>query len=856
MKVTCWYSQHLKDLKKMFDRLKLNNFLKTGVTFLFTLISCQAAAEMKAMTDDFLSGVSGQSGLTIDAQIHAEIGEVAYFDDGKGLALQGVRLSSAQDQTQTADFRFLMDILESGAISWGFSSQNISRFEVEEIRFVDTPGITAVVGDKSLGGFFLDFDIEGNVTVNNMLSPGVLGGVYDIDFSIQDGRLGYRTNGNELFLDGMSLDVSSQGTVLGVNPAGELVLSLPNFLAELKVEAMRFSNNSNNHGVTVDVDSLAVLPSYGSIWANLDLNADLSIKSGGGAGSQGMTINANASINRADVAWGDDTDWLDAGAWVGALGVSGSVDLVNLTVDVLDDPDIGGGYNGVGLALAFERLDASFRIQDFVLGETKTNIDAYVLDELTPVKSIGGFDINLSFADGTYNTDPLTNVVYIQAGGNSNAGYQGIRLDTQLNIVSTANESNLVYTEDGTSLMFSGLEAYVDGDITLDVTEASSIADAEYFDGLRVGFENLAFGYKVEGYRVGSVDNLKTKDLQLDDLKAKELQAAHSIAGLGFSPSIEGTLDGHITLGPGGNVGQEGITINADVFVGNGTMAKFIQSDGTGNGVWLSGLNYDVHLRDMMLDVTSEGLSIYEGESWSKMDVTDFRVGDKESGASFGRLILESYTVGSESIISAGGAGQVCIGGVGGDSATCESNNGRWEDRGTQGITIATKKFFQNNIDAEGKRNRITWETGRTGQGLLSNDTGMKLVFDNFTTNDGNDSTDTYGFQADYNIDIASTRVLKKSNGPDSNNVSGNKGDEKVMNTDGTYSYVAPGAMTAEDIANRPVGIAVRTNTRFQELDFDRVNLVHPSGTDSTLLYGLKLQNFNITTDITATPLN
>jgi hypothetical protein len=842
----------------MFDKMEISIFLKVGVALFIALFSYQATAEMKAMTDDFLSGVSGQSGLTIDAKIHAKIGEMAYFDDGKGIALQGVRFASAVDSTQSADFRFKMDVLESGAMSWAFASENVSRFEVEDIRFVDTPGDTPILSEKSIGGFFLDFDVNGNITLNNfgdivVVGGGsVRGGVYDIDLSIQDGRFGYRTNGNEFFLDGMSLDINSMGTILGVTPSGELNLSLRNFLAELKVDAMRFSNNSNNHGVSIDVDDLTVLPSYGSLWANLDLSADILIKSGGGSGSQGMTINANTVINRADVAWGDDTDWLNGGAWVGALGITGYVDLVNLTVDVLDDPDVGINDNGLGLALAFERLEASFRINDFVLGETKTNIDNYNLGGVNSVQSVGAFDINLVFADDPVDPALLTNLIYIQAGGNANAGYQGLRLDTKLNIVSTNNESNLVYTDDGSSLMLSGLKANIDGDITLDVTTAGNVSGTELYDGLRLGFEDVAFGYSIEGYRIaknaGGTENLKNR----------QLQSAQSINGLGFSPAMEGTLNGHITLAPGGNVGQEGITINSDINVTDGSMANFIQSDGTGNGVWLSGLNYDVHLRDMMLDVTSEGLSIYEGESWSKMDVTDFRVGDKASGASFGRLILETYTLGSESMISAGGAGQVCIGGVGSDSAACESDNGRWEDRGAQGITVTTKKFFQNNIEADGKRNRITWETGRAGEGTSapSNDTGIKLVFDNFTTNDGDDSNNSYGFQSDYNIDIASTRVLKKSNGSDSNGVSGNKGDEKVMNADGTYYYVAPGDMTAANIANRPVGIAVRTRTHFKELDFERVNLAHPTGGDSTLLYGLKLQNFDVTTDITATPLD
>jgi hypothetical protein len=839
----------------MFYRIEFNGFLKVGAALLVVLLSHQSSAEMKAMTDDFLSGVSGQSGLTIDAKIQAEIGEVAYFDDGKGLALQGIRFASAADPNESADFRFLMDILENGSMSWSFASENVSRFEVEDIRFVDAPGETPVLGEKSIGGFFLDFDIDGSVIVNNIGnlvgSAPVQGGLYDIDISIQDGRLGYRTNGNELFLDGMSLDVNSMGTILGVTPSGELNLALPNFLAELKVEAIRFSDNPNNHGVTVDVDDLTTLPSFGSLWANLDLNVDLLVTSSGGNGVQGLTVNGSTIINRADVAWGDDTDWLNAGAWIGALGITGSLDVVNLTVDVLDDPDVGGNDNGVGLALAFERLEANINIQDFVLGETKTNIDNYNFGGVNSVKSIGAFDINLVFADDASNP-ALTNEVYIQAGGNANSGYQGLRLDTKLNIVSASNESNLVYTDDGASLMFSGLQAYVDGDITLDVTTAGNLAGTDFYDGLRLGFEDVAFGYSIEGYRVAKSTG------NSEDLKSKQLQSAQSINGLGFSPAMDGTLNGHISLAPGGNVGDEGITINSDLYITDGSMANFIQSDGSGNGVWLSGLNYDVHLRDMKLDVTDEGLNIYEGESWSIMDVTDFRIGGKESGASFGRLIVESYTLGSESLISAGGAGTVCVGGTGANASACEADNGRWEDRGTQGITVATKKFFQNNIEADGKRNRITWETGRVGEGTSaqSNDTGMKLVFDNFTTNDGNDRTNNYGFRSDYNIDVSSTRVLKKSNGPDSNGVSGNKGDEKVMNADGTYFYVAPGDMTAENIANRPIGIAVRTNTHFKELDFESVNLSHPTGGDSTLLYGLKLQNFDITTDITATPLD
>jgi Family of unknown function (DUF6160) len=839
----------------------------TKLHFVVLMLSVGAAqAEMKALEDEVLSSVSGQSGITIDLESRFEMGELAYFDDGRGLALQGIRMSSAADPLQLAEYRLDLDILTNGDLSLAFKSGNVARFEIEEIRFVDAPGLVPVATDPSIGGIFVDYEIDGSLLSHNrgnsrLGSNNVLGGMYDIDFSISNGRLGYRTNGNEFFLDDVSLDVSALGTVFGVTPGGDFNLEIPNLLAELKVGAIRYSNNPANHGVSNDVGTGLELPSYGSLWLKTDLSTDLFITAGGADGLSGMVINADTQINRMDIAWGDDSDWANTGYWIGALGITGSSTLTNMSLDVLEDPDAGVNLSqdyGVGLALAFERLDADLHVADFVLGETKANIDAYVLNDATPIKSVGSFDLSLALADGIYHTDTLTNRVLIQAGGNVAAGYQGLRLDTQLSLISPANESNFVYTDDGNSVMYSGLEAFVDGDITLDITSAGDLNGTTFYDGLRLGFEDLAFGYRVEGARVaestGDTADLETKSLQA----AQRNEGFTGLTGLLGAPSFEGNLNGHITLAPGGNEGQEGITINSDIEVTDGAMATFLQSDGTGKGVWLSGLDYDVHLRDMMLDVTAEGLKIYEGESWSRLDVTDFKIGGQLTGASFGGLILESYEVASETVISAGGAGTVCIGGVGGDAASCVADNGRWDDRGTQGLTIETKRHLKSKVDAENKRNRLTWHTGRDGEGTGApdKDTGFKLIFDNYTTNDGNGLTDDFGIQTEYNLDIARAPVIKKSTGNDSNGIYGEKGWEKVMLSDGTYTYMDPASMTATDFANRPVGIAVRTNTQFKELDIERVNLSHPVGGESTLLYGMKLQNFNITTDITATPLD
>ena len=46
-----------------------------------------AYAELKALDDDVLSGVSGQAGLTLDLEANINVAEVAYFDDGNGIAI-------------------------------------------------------------------------------------------------------------------------------------------------------------------------------------------------------------------------------------------------------------------------------------------------------------------------------------------------------------------------------------------------------------------------------------------------------------------------------------------------------------------------------------------------------------------------------------------------------------------------------------------------------------------------------------------------------------------------------------------------------------------------------------------------
>ncbi len=850
---------------------------KAALACLALVMISSAFAEMQALEDDFLSGVSGQSGITLDLDANTRVGEFAYFDDGAGLALQGLRIGGANDPSDYLHLSLLVDILADGTLSLDYTTDSLTidaggnlvplgnqaRIEVEEIRFINTPGETIGAtppSGPSIGGLYLDFELDGTALVGNNGNgtPQVL----DIAFGLSNGRLGYRTNGNEFFLDSFTLDYAAPGATLGFNMVtGKLEYNAPVVDAELKVDAIRLSTNPNNHGVTNDVDTGAELPSYGSFWSKLSLSQAVQLGGGGREGSQGFSIDAQNTISSWDLAWGDDTNWSDVGYWFGALGGQGTIALSNLTLDVVrQDPDAltdpVRDY-GAGLAIGFDALQAALFFDAIVLGDTKDNIDAYKANASAPIESLGGLGVNLVLADGIYNGVARTNRFLLQAGGNVDAGYQGLRIDTELSLISDATESDLRYVDDGFAFMYSGIEAFVDGDITVDVTAAGTLGTTQFYDGLRVGFEDVDFGYRTEGFRFGRTTG------DGSELSGQQASASYAIPGVsgslfgvGLYPELEGRLNGQITLGPGGRFGSEGITINADIELRDGLMATYKESNG--KGFWLAGLNMDRHLRDMLLDVTEEGLRIYESESWSRMDVTDFRIGDKAAGASFGRMILETYEVGSERTISAGGAGQVCVGGTGVDSAACAADGGRWNDRGREGLTISSVRYFKNSIEAEGKRNRFTWEAGRDGEGTgaVANDTGIKLVFDNFTTNDADGVLDTYGIRSDQSIDIDSAYVVKKSTGADSNGVSGDQGDIKVDNGDGTYRYVNPADMTAADWDSLPAGLAVRTRTRFKELDFGSVDLVHATGGEATLLHGLKLQNFDVQSDITMTPLD
>ncbi len=754
-------------------------------------------AELTKLNDGVMSGISGQSGITLDLDLHLEAAEIAYFDDGAGIAIQGVKISGAPvdhgvSTSNAAKMQYIVDIESDGSLNIGYDISP-TRFEFSDIRLGTEAGnMTGPSG----GGFFWDSQVVGNLKLKSGGALSADGYTFESGYTMTDGAFGYVTQGNRFWLDDidsifqsiMTLDVAvdSVGTYLNIN--------LDHYTGEYSVGAIRHSSDPTKSG--------------GALWGQYDKSSNIKLRGGGRVGVEGITLDIQNTIHDYDFAWGDD------GKWLGFLDMSGHYNIDNLTLDVA--PDDSGD---LGLAIAFDKLDIALHIDKVVLGETKARISDY-LDGNTLangpayLKSVGSFDANLLFSDQNVDGTDYTNVFYVQAGGHVDAGDQGLRINAEFSLVDEYNDgsvlyenvSNITYAEDGNAVMLSGLQSWGKGDLTLNVTKAETLNGTEFFDGLRIGFENFSGGYKIDGLRVGANDS---------SLKNQQVQGGSELLlALGVFPSYDFTVDGHMTIGTGGASGS-GLTINSDIHITNGRAA--LMMDEGGQGIWASGLDYDIHKRNMTIDVTDDGLAIVEAESWSVMDISDLRLGDKASGKSFGRFIVKKYETGSSMVIKAGGSGDICVGGNASDASGCASAGGIWEERGQEGITVSLKNILAEAV-SETKRNSFTWESK---SGSLSS-APMQLVFDNITTNDGDGINNTYGIQNDIAIDIHQTKVVNKTTGAVSN----------------------------------PLGFAVNARTSFKELSVGSVQMNHANAAQpSTLLYGMKFQNVDMRSNLTATPI-
>jgi hypothetical protein len=775
---------------------------------LLPLLLSPLAQAMQSLDDASLSGVSGQDGISLEITSEGWGGDTTnldYSQDAQTLSLKGVSNKAQSGLT-----------VSSNSIDVVGEQLQIKHQATPQVLTVGN--IQMAGNDKSFGNFRAFYTLGATLKLKGGGADGVTGiAVDDSKLSLTDVTFFYRDNGFDLIVKGASFDTYLNNAYLDIVGGGsgtaiKLSLGASRFVASIGAIGLDLAHSDPVPGVLTTPSSLDTRDpnssrSFGKLNMDLNLGGSVSI-AGGGASGDGLRIIPNVNISNSLFQYQDE-GVLRAENFAGTLSSTSGV-----TLDLEQD--------GVGsyAKIAFQDLHLNATLGGLIIGNP-TN------------QKLGGLALDLNFID----QGSKQNWLKLRPGGDPNSGLKGLTTDLSWNLAN----SSVALTDNGNSIYFSGLRTDGTGQLSLDLTKscaagvsASCYAGSQsdmtkgnyngHFDGLRFGLSNVKGSYSFDGLRVGSA----TAPLQ----GGTELLVLMEVF-----PAYDFTLNGQLTILPGGNAG-DGLRYSADFLVSEGNAALTV--DETGKGLWLAGTSYEMHYRDGSLDVSNSGIELRKGAYWSKLDVSDVRWGDRLTGKSLGRIVLKRYEQGSSLTLSSGGAGALCVGASGSNPGACSTAGGRWEDRGNEGVTVKLKNVFvkdssgspANTVSSNEKRNQLVVETNRSvdAGGKAINGSGSQLVVDNFYTSDGNPNNpdaNTYGVNADLNLDVAPTRV-KLNTGPNA----------------GTYA------------SPDPLGFAVNGRIHFKEVNVERLQNVHPTGGAVTAMYGIKAQNADIRANLTATPIN
>ena len=765
---------------------------------------------LQSLSDSSLSNVQGQSGLTIEQSQLVNIGNLSYTDDSNSLNIQGLRISSQNDINASSSQKYVLDVTADGALSVQ-TTINPTQLYIDAITINNSSG--------SFGNLTLNFESIVDFTIIGMPLGGLEG---SFSAGISNADMIWQTNGNALSFNNIAFNATVDRFTLEYD-------AIDNTKGFTRT-GLDFGFNELDFSFSTGALSFAGV-SLGELAGELALSADLQVFAGGRSGDQGLTLHSQVNILSNPDNFVRFTDYDNAGNGNSLLmgDFSGFLNVTNLTLDL----------ESYHIALGFDELEGAFNAGKFLIGDSPVSLGGIELDFLFNDDVVNNRFNRFEFYPGiiqpNFNAMPTAIRNYAQSFYSSlNRNSEGLSIASEWNLAN----ANLAYVDDGRRVIFSGLSSFGSADTTIDVRD----------EKLAIGMSNVTGFYSIDGLRVGS--------------KSSPLQGgAELLLSLEVFQAMDFDLDGFTEITAGG-VNGGGIRIDGDYYFSNTNIGLSI--DENGKGIWATGVNYDIHLRDITFDVENDGLKITRGEQWSTMDIANLRWGNKTTGTSLGRVKLERFEKNSSLAIMPGGAGQVCVGAGAGNASSCSAQGGRWEDRGQQGMTIGLKAAFADaGTTTDGSafaRNRLTWENNRSqgaGGGYINN-SGTQIILDNYSTNDGTGTGDTndFGLQANLNIDVYETKVLKKQTGPDAQGIQGNLGDELIYtnNSRVNYTYVSTPSVAQE--ALRPLGFAVKGNIAFKELNIDAVQLKHPSvTTPATVFYGVVMQNMNLTTNLTATPI-
>lgn len=777
-----------------------------------------AKAELVGLEERALEGISGQTGLTIEMHKQINIDEIIYSDktdtSGGSIQLKDIVIGNpadVQNQQAISIHEFDVDGSDGLVITSTFQPTRLRIGSISVGNHIDT--------GRSFGQF--EFDWEGSQQFEYK-AGGDTGEGLTLNASTEVTNADFRwtTNGSTLQVNDMVYSGSFTGLTFDIESDAQdtyIAIRLPSFNFSSSISAICFSS----------VDCLST-NSIGSFAQTATLiNSNINVI-GGGREGDGIKINGHFEFDESVNLIGDGnvSTYTDEST-VKFAKQSGVIDIAGFTFDI----GTGNAVLGDHIWTQFDQVSGNFKVGNFEIADN----------------SVGEFEMIFDFSDGTHDTVDYVNRTLI-APGIAFAGQNLDAIDPFMTsfynkVISTSdgislfNEWNLqadfVYTDDSHSIRIDNYQTYGSGYVTLDLRSggANSIDATNGTESfLAIGVKDYRVNYSFDGFKVGD--------------ESSQLQTGYEL--LGMSPQASFTINAAIEIRGGGANGS-GVTFDGDVLLNDANFAV-TRNASTGNGIYLDNAIYEFHFRDVTMDVDTQGIQLVLGELWSEFTINDVRFGDSTTGSSLGALVVKQYQTGSKVTISGGGAGiAMCVGGTGTDLASCDGN---WIDPETQGLTVTTQTMLQKRNGS--KENSVTWETNRSA-GVIG--TGTALKVDNIYTTDGYDDTaNTHGIQTTTSIDVAKTRVLKKNSGTDTNGVSGAEGSELIMDAGETAGYKYVVAPTDLEKADRPEGLIISNNVQIKELNIESVNMIHQNAT-APMLHGVKLQNLNMSSTLSVTPI-
>ena len=600
-------------------------------------------AALTPMDEKEMQQVNGQAGVTIESDTLFDIGEISYADDNQAVQMQDIQYGSQDDIRQGVLNTRVIDVLSDGSLQLNSVTAPAS-LSVGAIRINDSAA--------SFGQFRLNYSAESNLRIGTPSS-----GHYFVegrfDTNISDAEFIWATNGSSVSFRDIGYSAVIENLAIGEVSDGTS--------GGLNIVTDDFHYQFSTGGIYLGARSL------GTLAGSLDLDGNIELYAGGASGSEGIRMNAFLNINDNPanfVRFTDDGNSLYMGDFNGDLNLTG------LTFDVMPDH----------LQLGIGSFSGSFNANEILIGDSSRPVGAVQLD--FRFEDANGYRNMLGFYPGVVQPDTSAMPVAIQPYADHfysglGAASDGLSVATEWSLAN----AEAAYIDDNRMVVVSGIESYGRGDLTLDVRQFDHDNNSATADktAIAVGMNRFSGSYSIDGLRVGT----KNSPLQ---------GGAELLLSLELFQAMDFNLDGYTYITAGGTSGG-GVQVDGDYLFSDSNIGLSI--DENGQGVWATGVDYDLHLRGLQFDVSITGISLNRTEQWSTMDVDNMRWGDRNTGRSLGRIVLERYEKGSSLTINPGGAGAVCVGAAGTDEAGCGAAGGRWEDRGNEGMTIALKVAFE-----------------------------------------------------------------------------------------------------------------------------------------------------------------